>query len=119
MFSTSTWINEPAKQIGLGPTMFLMTNKVMALVFLVLFIINLPLIAIYSNAIKVDDTGGCKYSDSSFPADKSMVVWPGYERTDYAQLTKYLKYIRGFKRPTEVEKSPSLWGIIWLRMITT
>lgn len=39
-----------------------------------------------------------------------MIVWPGFERKDYAQLSKYLGYVKSFKRPTEVERNPSLWG---------
>ena len=53
---------------------------------------------------------GKKYTDSSMPADNSMVVWPGFARKDSAQLTSYLSYIKSFKRPTSAESSPSLWG---------
>jgi len=54
---------------------------------------------------------GRMYSDTSMPGDSSMVVWSNYKRTDYAALSSKLGYIRGYKRPTEMERSsPSLWG---------
>ena len=53
---------------------------------------------------------GNEYSDTTMPADRSMVVWPGFERSDHASLKKYLGYIRSYKRPTQMESRPSLWG---------
>lgn len=43
------WVNEPAKRIGLGASMFLMTNKAMSFMFAVLVLINIPLLAAYNN----------------------------------------------------------------------
>jgi Calpain family cysteine protease len=54
---------------------------------------------------------GSKYSDPLMPADTSLVVWKGYERTDSAALTSYLSYIRSYKRPSEIETAPSIWGL--------
>jgi hypothetical protein len=43
----SRWITEPAKEIGLGATLFLMTHKAFAWVFLLFAIINMPLLSMY------------------------------------------------------------------------
>jgi len=37
-----------AKQIGIGPTMFLMSTKALAWLFLVISIINIPVMLFYS-----------------------------------------------------------------------
>lgn len=45
----SKWVTEPAKEIGLGATLFLFTNKALFWLFLFLTIINLPLMIFYFN----------------------------------------------------------------------
>ena len=47
---TSDWVTPCAKEIGIGPTMFLLTNKAFAWLFFFLFILNIPLMIFYSNA---------------------------------------------------------------------
>lgn len=41
------WVTEPAKEIGLGATLFLMTNKAFFWLFLLFTLINIPLLGIY------------------------------------------------------------------------
>lgn len=45
----SKWVTEPAKEIGLGATLFLMTNKAMFWLFVFFAIVNIPLMAFYFN----------------------------------------------------------------------
>lgn len=41
------WVTEPAKEIGLGATLFLMTNKAFFWLFVLFALINIPLMGIY------------------------------------------------------------------------
>jgi hypothetical protein len=43
----SNWITEPAKEIGLGATLFLMTYKAFAWLFILLLIVNIPLMMMF------------------------------------------------------------------------
>ena len=45
----SKWVTPAAREIGIGPTLFLMTVKAFAYLFLVLTIINIPLFFFYSS----------------------------------------------------------------------
>lgn len=53
-----TTVTECARQIGLGPTLFLMSTKAMAYLFLVLGILNLPVLFFFysGNATQSDST---------------------------------------------------------------
>jgi len=44
-----------ARQIGLGPALFLMSTKAMAVLFFILMLINLPVIAFYYTGTRVDN----------------------------------------------------------------
>jgi hypothetical protein len=43
----SEWVTPAAREIGLGPTLFIMTQKAFMYLFLVITIINIPLFAFY------------------------------------------------------------------------
>lgn len=45
----SEWVTPCAREIGLGPTLFIMTHKALFYLFAFFFVINLPLIFFYSN----------------------------------------------------------------------
>jgi len=47
--------SEMAGQIGLGPSLFLMSTKAMAIFFMCLTIVNLPLLYFYMNGSVVDN----------------------------------------------------------------
>lgn len=53
---------------------------------------------------------GKQYEDPTFPADSSMIVWPGFQRADSAALSRYVPTITKFIRPSQWESNPSLWG---------
>jgi hypothetical protein len=44
----STWVTPCAREIGLGPTLFIMTHKALTYLFLFFFAINIPLIFFYA-----------------------------------------------------------------------
>jgi len=44
----STWVTPCAKEIGLGPTLFLMTQKALTYLFLLFLIISFPLFFFYA-----------------------------------------------------------------------
>jgi len=48
--SDNKWVTNEAREIGIGPTLFLMTQKAFAYLFIVFFILNLPLMFFYYNA---------------------------------------------------------------------
>jgi hypothetical protein len=50
------WVTNVATEIGLGPTLFIMTQKVMCHLFCVLAIINVPLFLFYLRGNGVNDT---------------------------------------------------------------
>jgi len=43
-----------ARQIGVGPTLFLMTTKAMSVLFLILFLINLPVLNFFYMGTRAD-----------------------------------------------------------------
>ena len=49
------WITPCAKEIGIGPTMFLLTNKAFAWLFLFLFLLNIPLMIFFQKGAVVPD----------------------------------------------------------------
>jgi hypothetical protein len=54
------WIQEPSelqKQLGMGPTLFLMSTRFMAWLFLLLTIINIPVFAYYFKGTTTDADG--------------------------------------------------------------
>lgn len=53
---------------------------------------------------------GREFSDSTMPADSSMIVWTKHARTDFAAMRNKISSIRSFKRPSDMERNPSLWG---------
>lgn len=53
----SKWVTPAAREIGIGPTLFLMTVKALAYLFLFLMILNIPLMMFYS-------TGGGSTKDA-------------------------------------------------------
>ena len=55
----SKWVTPAAREIGIGPTLFLMTVKAFAYLFLFLVIINIPLFFFYSTG------GGSESSESN------------------------------------------------------
>jgi hypothetical protein len=44
----SEWVTPCAREIGLGPTLFIMTHKALAWLFTFFFIINIPLMFFYA-----------------------------------------------------------------------
>lgn len=42
------WVTPAAREIGIGPTLFLMTNKAFAYLFLFFIVLNSPLFYYYS-----------------------------------------------------------------------
>jgi hypothetical protein len=52
------WVTPAAREIGIGPTLFLMTNKAFAYLFLFFVILNVPLFYFYS-------TGGQVHEDET------------------------------------------------------
>ena len=52
------WVTPVAKEIGLGPTLFLMTQKAFFWVFVLFTIINIPLILFYTGGSGTSETGG-------------------------------------------------------------
>ena len=57
---------ELAKELGVGPTLFLMSTRSMAVLFLVLTIVNIPLFAFYYSGSKNADSGGKAVKGDSF-----------------------------------------------------
>ena len=49
-------MTEPAKEIGLGATLFLMTQKAFFWLFVIFTLINIPLIAIYNGGNGLSET---------------------------------------------------------------
>ena len=47
----ANWVTKDAKQLGLGPTLYLFTMKALAYMFLVFAILSLPLMIFYSNGL--------------------------------------------------------------------
>ena len=44
----SEWVTPCAREIGLGPTLFIMTHKALAYLFIFFFILNIPLMFFYA-----------------------------------------------------------------------
>lgn len=62
-------VSEPtelAKELGVGPTLFLMSTRAMAILFMVLTVLNIPLFAFYYAGTKNADTGGSGTKADSF-----------------------------------------------------
>lgn len=53
----SEWVTPCAREIGLGPTLFIMTQKAFMYLFLVLTVINIPLFAFYNRGGSLDNMG--------------------------------------------------------------
>lgn len=52
----SAWVTTAAREIGVGPALFLLTQKAFAWFFLFLFIINIPVIMFYAKgSVNPDD----------------------------------------------------------------
>ena len=52
-----------AKELGFGASLFLMTTQALAILFLVLTIINIPIFAFYYSGTKASDSGEAGFSD--------------------------------------------------------
>jgi hypothetical protein len=52
-----------AKELGIGASLFLMTSQALAVLFLVLTIINIPIFAFYYSGTKATDSGEVGFSD--------------------------------------------------------
>jgi hypothetical protein len=44
----SQWVTNVAREVGVGPSLFLMTQKAFAWLFIILFLINIPVMMFYS-----------------------------------------------------------------------
>lgn len=55
-----------AKQVGIGPTMFLLSTKAMSFFFLFLTILNLPVLYVFYNGSRVDSEGNGGANVESF-----------------------------------------------------
>ena len=55
--SSPKWVTECAKEIGLGPAIFLMTQKAFSYLFLLFFLLNLPLLFFYQRGITSSQKG--------------------------------------------------------------
>jgi len=55
-----------------------------------------------------------QFTDFTFPADDTSLFWKNYpppaDWESDSVLSTYKNKVSGWKRPTEVDQSPSLWG---------
>ena len=57
MIKKTHWVTPVAREIGLGPTLFLMTMKAFAWLFLFFFLCNIPLILFYYKGSEIANKG--------------------------------------------------------------
>lgn len=65
----SCMVSEPtqlAAEIGVGPTLFLMSTRAMAILFFILTFVNIPLFSYYYAGTKDDETGEIISKSDSF-----------------------------------------------------
>jgi len=59
----SNWVTPCAREIGLGPTVFVMSHKALLWLFLFLFAINVPLMFFYARGSGTAEIANPKFTD--------------------------------------------------------